>query len=221
MAGILQTAGAFLGVCDGPTAWNRKGMFENRQMKHLVKCYLARIGADPKGQHPLPDIHALPALSPFDSQLPIWIELILQKEGYSSGALWAYKCAKMCLIWKRWEEAFPEGKWVIVRRSDLEIVSSCMAAPFMSAFQSREGWEGWVEHHKRRFREILALGPDRAREIWPERFLRNGDWSELASVLQWAGLKWNPKTEGEIAAFVSPDLWHHRERKEKPCPQQE
>jgi hypothetical protein len=52
-AGIVHICGAFGGRMSGPTPNNRKGMFENEEVRNqIVKPYLSSIGADPLGQKP-------------------------------------------------------------------------------------------------------------------------------------------------------------------------
>ena len=59
-AGTTNICGAWGGSLSGPTKYNRKGMFENSEIRNaVVKPYLRRIGCDPMGQDPLPDIKSI------------------------------------------------------------------------------------------------------------------------------------------------------------------
>lgn len=196
----------------GPTHNNRKGMFENAQIRNtIVKPYLRQIGADTMGQYPLPDINNL--IIPMSWKRRI--NQIMDEEGYKSGH-WMYKGAKMCLIWPILNIAFPDAKWVIVRRDADGIVKSCMRTGFMRAFRSRpnqravgakdeaEGWMWWVRQHEKRFEEMREAGLN-CYEVSTDKMI-DGDLSEIKDCIDWLGLEWNRKAE----SFVDPSLTHFR-----------
>jgi len=195
---------------------NAKGMFENFQIRNdVVKRYYASIGADILGQHPLPDIKEIP--------IPIgWqgkIEDIIQDDGYEEGP-WMYKGAKMCQHWPVWNYAFPEAKWVIVRRKTPDIINSCIRTGFMRAFMHRniqravgaeseyEGWYWWVEQHLARFKEMIDDGLDTT-VVWPERMV-DGDYGQVKEMIEGLGLEWK---EDEVITFIEPKLWKARKNK--------
>ena len=108
----------------------------------------------------------------------------------------------MCLIWPEWHKAFPDAKWIIVRRRTNDIVNSCMRTGFMNAFQTPEGWRDWVEHHLERFQEMYAAELN-ILEVWPSKFVA-GDFDEIKRVIDALGLKWK---EDRVLEFVEPALW--------------
>lgn len=212
VAGAIHLCGAFGGDMAGPNKHNAKGMFENYKIRNeIVKPYFRSINADPLGQYPLPDIESL--------KIPVnWrlmIEQIMQKQGYKNGA-WFYKGAKICLFWPVWDYAFPNAKWIIVRRRTADIVNSCLKTGFMRAFNSKanqtavgaknehEGWLWWVRQHEQRFVEMIQAGLN-CKIVWPERMV-NGDYSQLYETLEWLGLEWN----SEVLNFIDPKLWKAR-----------
>lgn len=212
VAGIINLCGAFGGVMSPPNKNNEKGMFENVSIRNnVVKPYLKGIGVDPMGQYPLPDIETLNI--PFD-----WrnrVENVIKLEGYVDGP-WMYKGAKMCLFWPVWEYAFPNAKWIIVRRKDEEIVHSCLNTGFMRAFawennvravnakDEKDAWFWWVRQHNRRFVEMIEEGLN-VKQVWPEKMI-NGDYSQIYEMVEWLGLKWNP----EVPNFIEPKLYKTR-----------
>lgn len=115
----------------------------------------------------------------------------------------------MCLFWPIWNDAFPNAKWIIVRRSAHEIVQSCMKTTFMKAYNTEEGWGCWVNHHIARFIEMWQAGLQ-IREVWPRKII-DGDLSEIKEAINWCGLPWKEK---EVVDFVSPSLWHNKESDE-------
>lgn len=217
VAGVINICGAFGGRMSGPNHNNQKGMFENSVIRNdIVKPYLRDIGADPMGQYPLPNISTLPIPNNW-KQL---IEDVIFDQGYVNGP-WMYKGAKMCLMWPVWNHAFPDAKWIIVRRRTPDIVRSCMKTGFMKAFNnshtqkavkvssSEEGWLWWVHQHEKRFVEMITEGLN-CKIIWPERML-DGDYSQMYDALEWLGLEW--KTE--VLEFLDPKLWHARQNMKK------
>lgn len=202
-AGILYLCGAFGGAMSGPTQYNKRGMFENANIRNkIVKPYLRRLGVDPLGQRPLPDVSSL---TPYRS-LRSSVCAIMQKEGYKKGP-WFYKGAKLCLIWPIWHKAFPKAKWIIVRRSDEDIINSCLHTGFMRGYSTSEGWQYWVDEHKKRISEMKHSGMDVC-EVWPSKFVA-GDTSEIRGIVEDCGLLWN---EDAVTDFITPALWSQRRK---------
>ena len=214
VAGAINICGAFGGNMRGPNRNNKKGMFENhRIVERIVKPYLAKLGADRLGQFPLPDVESL--------EIPVnWrhrVEEVIRSEGYKDGP-WFYKGAKMCLIWPVWHYAFPDAKWVIVRRRTGDIVNSCLKTGFMRAFSRKEfqravgvdneadGWIWWVRQHEKRFVEMIDAGLN-CKIVWPERMV-NGDYRQMMETMEWLGLEWN----SEVLSFIDPKLWKARRK---------
>lgn len=197
-AGILSVLGAWGGEMSGPTKHNRKGMFENAEIRSIVKLYLHLCNVDPKGQYPLPNINDLRPIANWKNR----ITGIMERQGCPFDS-WFYKGAKMCLIWPIWHNAFPKAKWIIVRRSDDDIVYSCMRTGFMNNHSTEKGWHSWVDHHKENFKQMHEAGLQ-IKELWPSKFVE-GDYTELKEVMEWAGLPWN---EESINAFVDKKLFH-------------
>jgi len=215
VAGCINICGAFGGNMSGPTRNNRKGMFENHKIRQqTIKPYLRNIGVDHMGQYPLPDVKNIPV--PVDLRQKI--ERIMKEQGYKGGP-WMYKGAKMCLIWPVMHYAFPDAKWIIVRRRTGDILQSCLKTNFMRAFRrkevqkavrakdEREGWLWWVHQHEQRWIEMITAGLN-IKIVWPERMV-SGDYSQMMETIEWLGLEW--KTE--VLSFIDPKLWHSREKK--------
>jgi hypothetical protein len=199
-AGIVDICGAFGGITAGPNRNNKKGMFENERVRNgLIKPYLRSMGFDPMGQFPLPqDMNSLKAYP----ELGFEMELIMKQDGYRNGP-WYYKGAKMCLVWPVFHKAFPNAKWIIVRRPIEEIVFSCLKTPFMRKLKTAEAWREWVHTHIRRFREMREAGLDIS-VVWTPDIVR-GEFSQIKSIIEQLGLKWNEKA---VSEFVDPKLWN-------------
>jgi len=199
VAGIIHICGAFGGKLAGPNPNNQKGMYENREIvDKITKPYLKELGCDPMGQYPLPDTQGL------------WIRRGIRKDvlrimdlhGWDGESPWFYKGAKMCLLWPAFHAAFPNAKWLIVRRRDEDIVNSCLKTGFMRAFKDAEGWQWWVDQHKQRFQEMYDAGLD-VIETWPERMMQ-GNYLDIMSAIKKFGLEWKDQ---EIRDFIEPKLY--------------
>jgi len=219
IAGIIHICGAFKGETSGPNQYNPNGMFENAKIRNnIIKPYLRGLKVDPMGQFPLPDIKKIE----IPVNLRTRIEKVMLKEGYDDGP-WMYKGAKMCLIWPALHYAFPNARWILVRRRTADIVSSCLNTRFMRAFNNqsslrqvsakteRDGWIWWVRQHEKRFREMIENGLN-VTVVWPERIVE-GDYTRIKEAVEWAGLEWRQK---EVTEFVEPRFWkaHQRAKEE-------
>lgn len=200
MAGVISICGAFGGDFRKPNKWNEKGLFENTRIQEIDKEYLKSIGADPKGQHPLPNTATLPIPNDWKAR----IERVMVSEGYQAGP-WFYKGARSCLTWPVWHYAFPKAKWVIVRRRSADIATSCLKTSFMNGYSSYEEWIKWVNHHEDCFVEMIKAGLN-VKIIWPERMIK-GDYEQAYELIEWLGLSW--KSE-QVMDFIEPKLWKAR-----------
>ena len=204
--GGLVKSGAKGGEMYGPNRYNPRGMFENRIIREgVVKPYLRSIGADPRGQKPLPRIslvwkHAEDA--GFVEQWKMNIHAIMRAQGVGDVDVWVYKGAKICLFWPLWHAAFPEAKWVIVRRTDRDIINSCLRTRFMNSYKNAEGWQEWIDSHKERFSEMHDAGLD-ILEMWPEKVI-GGEVEIYYNMIRWAGLT---PPDDLVETFIDPVLW--------------
>lgn len=199
VAGVIDKCGAFGGQLRQGGQHNQKGQYENiKIVNEIVKPYLRSIGCDPLGQKPLPQTDRLADLPALRNR----VVAAMTDEGLLDNAQWYYKGAKMCLIWPLWHKAFPEAKWVIVRRNPDDIAASCMRTRFMSAYRTAEGWLQWVDHHIKCFDEMKQAGLNIS-EVWPDKAIK-GDTKEFENMINWLGLKWNEK---KVAQFLTPELW--------------
>ena len=215
VAGTINLCGAFGGEMSGPNRNNAKGMFENYAIRsNVVKPFLRKLDVDPMGQYPLPKIDGLGIPTNWRER----VESVFKSQGYVKGP-WMYKGAKMCLFWPVWEYAFPNAKWIIVRRRTGDIISSCMKTSFMRAFtrpanqravgamSEQEGWLWWVHQHEERFREMIDAGLN-VKVVWPERMV-GGDYTQIMETMEWLGLPW----KSEVLSFIDPKLWKARRKR--------
>lgn len=201
-AGILNICGAFGGEMYGPNMFNQKGMFENIQVRQYVRKYLQKIGVDPSAQRPLPNNRQVFEVSqPEVEEFRKWIQLSFQYQGYRDEK-WFYKCPKSCHIWYLWHLAFPQAKWIIIKRDHKGIIASCLKTRFMRAYQDAEGWQSWIDQHERRFAEMKTAGLD-VIEFWPSTLVE-GNFKPAQELIESLGLIWQEKL---CRAFIDPHLY--------------
>lgn len=173
---ILQAHGCHLGS-------TVNGLYENTDVRDgVVKRYLRSIGADPLGQSILPDTDNL-------AYVPGWRKTV-ERHFRAFPKPWAYKCAKATLIWPVWHEAFPDAKWIIVRRNKRSIAASCLRSGFMCHYRDIAGWEWWVEEHEKRFDAMKAAGLDIV-EVWPRDYIAAPE--AFRPVADHCGLEFRPE----------------------------
>jgi hypothetical protein len=210
-AGAFYFCGAFGGELSGPTKYNKKGMFENNDIREtIVKPILKSIGADPLGQNPLPDINAFKNNSDLSNNTKNKILTVLKKQGLKEDQIWFYKGAKLCLMWPLWHAAFPNAKWILVRRDDEGIINSCLKTGFMSKYKDSAGWQKWIDIHKQRFEEMKIAGLD-ITETWPKDMI-SGNFDSIKVIIKQTGLEWNAD---KVLSFITPALWSNIKRNVK------
>lgn len=107
IAGIVNICNGYGGEMIGACESNKKGMFENRKIREeICKPYLRSIGADIKGQNPLPDMNKMEEFK--YGAVISWRKKVLSAINLQNkNQIWFYKGAKMCLTWPIWHLAFP------------------------------------------------------------------------------------------------------------------
>lgn len=172
-------------------------MQENLDLLEFEQSYYLSLGGDSEAQFPIIDTEKL--LIPNNWRAKV--EKILLDQGYKVKIPWMYKSHLLALIWPVWKQAFPNAKWIIVRRKPTEIIQSCLQTGYMKAFKNKEnlkqigvkteeeGWKWMIDRYNEKFVELIESGVD-AKVIWPHRFVY-GDYSQAIEVVRWIGLEWN------------------------------
>jgi hypothetical protein len=209
IAKIIDMCGAFTG--------RTSEMMENDFVKDFVGVYYDSMKIDRKAQFPLPDTKEM--MIPVNWKKQIYIRLNLEMIKIAENQSWMFKSSTNCQIWPIWNYAFPNAKWIIVRRRTGDIISSCMKTAYMDAFKDKinqklvganseqEGWLWWVHEHEKLFVEMIEAGLN-CKIIWPERMV-NGDYSQIFEMLEWLGLKW----DDSIINTIDPMLWNSNQKK--------
>jgi hypothetical protein len=180
---------------------NPAGFFENEVLREeVVKKMLVAEGVSPYG---VGDFPALTGLRP-DKKLAQRVLQIIHRQGYRGDRPWAFKDAKLSLLWPVWKKAFPDARWIIVRRPRQEIIQSCLRTNFMRYHSDDpEFWSQWIDVYRERLEMLKASG------VWWREIntpdLMAGDSTVMQSVVSELGLQWQDE---QIRRFINPRFWH-------------
>lgn len=193
IARILDMCDVWKGDCDK--------MFENKKLHTLQNNYFKN--------------KTIPITDTLLLNMPLGWEIsvleALSQQGWTGG-VWMNKSSLQARLWPFWHYAFPNAKWLIVRRRTGDVIQSCIKTGYMKLFKNtnnlklvnasteEEGWLWWVHQYEKKFIEMMQHGLN-CRVIWPERMV-DGDFSQIKETIEWLGLKWNRK----IPEVVSPLL---------------
>lgn len=203
IAAVINYCDVFGGVMGKQNKDYDEGRFSNNQIRdRIVKNYFDHNGFDSRGQFPLPKTK--------DLSIPVnWMDRvmdILEEEDYK-GQKWMYYDSRSCLIWPVWNNAYPNAKWVIVRRRTGDIVQSCLKTQYMDAYEDMEGWISWVHEYEQKFVEMINAGLN-CKVIWPER-MTDGDYSQLHEMIEWLGLTWDDGILDIVTPLLRKKKWQH------------
>lgn len=154
---------------------------------------------------------------PQTKNIPIpanWNDLItnqIQSEGWS-GQPWFVKGGILSQYWPVWNYAYPDAKWLIIRRRTGDIIQSCMKTGYMRKFKDTEtlkllnlekeedGWLWLIHQYENKFVEMIQAGLN-CRVIWPERMV-TGNFEQIYETIKWLGLEWNKNIPEVIAPLL-------------------
>lgn len=182
VAKIISMCGAYSGKTNE--------MQENLSIKRLMDWYyIEKLGIPANGQNPLPNTRRLPSVS----DLGVSISNLLGEQGYNRSKSWLYKSSRLAQTWPIWNQAYPNAKWIIVRRRTGDIIQSCLKTGFMNAYSDQVGWLGWVHDHEKYFVEMIEKGLN-CKIVWPER-MASGDFEQMQEAIEWLNLSWDSEIE--------------------------
>lgn len=211
-AGIIQLCGAYGGTLQGPHPENKRGMFENLDVRNtVIKPFLRKIGADPRVQDPLASPSRVLEQCKdvgFVRSVENRVRTIFKNQGYESGP-WFIKEPKILSIWPLFHYAFPNARWIMIRRKAEDIIYACLQTSFMRAYNNTKGWQKWVNIHEIRYQELIEFGVDYM-DIWPQEIVSGKLGNIRHCVTDFLGLEWN---EPPVLEFITPALWSNARRK--------
>jgi len=183
IARILDMCGVFSGACNS--------MFENTVIHSLHYEML-------KNQD---------ELFPITNKVIIlhsWkdiVQEVMKEDGWYEDQKWMVKGSFLAQYWPVWNYAFPDAKWVIVRRRTGDVIQSCIKTGFMKFFKNpdnlhllgldeeKDGWLWWIRQYENKFVEMIQEGLN-CRVVWPDR-MADGNFHQVEEMVEWLGLEWN------------------------------
>lgn len=189
---VLELCGAFSGVTTK--------MRENKAIRKLTASYINLHSAE----HEFLSFENISLPRNWETKvMDIFIE-----EGLKSNQNFFYKDSAIAQTWPVWNNAFPNAKWIIVRRRTGDIIHSCMETSYMLRFKNKknqraigvasekEGWLWWVHQYEDQFVQMLQANLN-CKVVWPER-MRDGNYKQMKELVAWAELTWNEEVQKTI-----------------------
>lgn len=195
---VLHDHGLWLGETVPGNAENPQGYFESRAIRDgVVKPMLRHLGADPLGVRALPAWDVLPP----DPTLRRRIGRVLKEEGYPGTGAWGFKDPKLTLLWRLFDQAFPDAIWVIVTRRRDKVIDSLCRTSFMARHStSPEYWVPFCNAYQHRL-DLLRQSGARVHDVDSDA-LSAGDLTQIRRVVDAIGLTIDP--DRAKAALIRP-----------------
>jgi len=152
-----------------------------------------------------------------------WRDIILaemKQEGWYEDQPWMVKGSVLAQYWPVWHYAFPDAKWLIVRRRTGDVIQSCIKTGFMKTFkqvenlkklglkEEKDGWLWWVHQYENKFIEMIKEGLN-CRIVWPDRLAEPVDAykcvKQMYETVEWLGLEWNDDIPDVILPLFKKD----------------
>ncbi len=201
VAKIMDMCGVWSGMCNS--------MFENvvlHSLHYEVLDYMDDLFPETSS---LPNVHN-------------WRELVLNEiksQGWKEGTPWMVKGSYLARYWPFWVKAFPDAKWLIIRRRTGDIIQSCIKTGYMRTFKQEEnlhalglreekdGWLWWVRQYENKFLEIIKQGASH-KVVWPDRMVPDPvfnpllQFKQMYDTIKWLGLEWNDSIPEKISPLM-------------------
>ena len=186
---VLHDHGLWLGETVPGNAENPQGYFESRAIREgIVKPMLTQLGADPLGVRSLPPWDVLPP----DPTLRRRVGKVLKDEGFSGLGAWGFKDPKLTLLWRVFDQAFPDALWVIVTRRRDKVIESLCRTSFMARHStSPEYWIPFCNAYQHRL-DLLRQSGARVIDVDSDA-LSAGNLDQIMKVVDAAGLTFDAK----------------------------
>jgi len=207
----MHEFGAWIGETTPGNGANPKGFFENADIRDkILKQTLRTLGVSAAGVSPLPD----PEINTnfkylVDGQkvsMRFRMRQIVQDQGYDGTDRWMFKGAKLSLMWRMFNNEFPNADWIIVRRQREGFVKSCMKTHFMKQYSTDPAfWNNMADEYDLRLDQLKNTAKN-VHEVHTDDIL-SGDTASLKStVMKIDGLSFSI---AKVRKFVDPKHWHH------------
>jgi hypothetical protein len=205
VAGCLAACGVWSGSTVGATTDNPKGFYEHAGIREqIIKPLLANMGCDPLGVRKLPTDEILATQKA--GRLATKIKKMIDKDGYTGKTKWLYKEPKLTLIWPLFAEAFPNAKWVIVKRDKDAFIDSCLRTSFMRQHTEDPKFWSWLYDNYTQHLHNLKKAKQPVYAIDSKK-IASGDFSTFEKLCKVLGVRFN---KSAVEEFVSPELYDRK-----------
>ena len=213
VAGAFEASGCFGGNLD--LTMNHSSQFENIAIRdRLERPLLEGLGFEPRGFGHIPPTDQIEKVVPeIKDQWRSLVDYFFTTQHQPDTVERFIASQVACLLWPLWHAAFPDASWIIVRRRDPDILSSCRATGFVESrrpptdicrrVRTDEELRLLIDGYKTRFDQMRAAGL-KVSEFWPQEIF-DGQLGTLQALLQAHDLPWR----SEVAEYVRPFQWKH------------
>jgi hypothetical protein len=213
-AGAFQVAGGFSGLLDKSEP-RVTGELENIAIRdRMERPLLEGLGFEPRGLGKIPPAEQIEKLAAaMKDQWRLLVDQVFKEQNCQETAIRFIASQVACLLWPIWNAAFPEAKWILVRRNEADIMASCRATGFVQSYRSPGDSSRRVRSDKEL--RLLINGYNERFEQMKGRHLNvtefrpqlvyDGKLGALRSLLESHSLAWRP----EVMEFVRPFQWKH------------
>lgn len=186
---VLQICGAHVGKVNK--------MRENKKLLHFNTSFIKKHSSGCF----MPDLSKLSDAYVFEKTSNI--VYLLEEEKMTDKMPFLFKASSLAQMWSLWHTAYPQAKWIIVRRRTGDIIHSCVETAYMTKFKDKdnqklvgaknemEGWLWWVHQYEARFVEMVENLDSNVMIVWPER-MRDNNFLQMQEMVKWCGLEWKP-----------------------------
>jgi hypothetical protein len=212
VAGLLHEFGAWTGETVPGTGENIRGFFENNEIRQkILKPTLRAAGGDATGITSLPSPNADRKLRyPVGDRrvgMRLRMRQIIEEQGYNHEQRWLYKEPKLTLLWRMFDNAFPDAEWVVVRRDRDSFVKSCIKTSFMAQYsKDPKFWNDVGDEYDTRLDQLMKT-VSKVTELQTSDIL-SGDTADLKRMVM--GMDGVNFAIAKVRKFVDPTHWHHK-----------
>lgn len=166
----------------------RKCWYENAVIKTRFASHLRRLGIDPTTFSEEPKACDATHSAPW---IEDWLVVEMMSQGLTEAMEWYVKSNRILYFWPEMARAFPEAKWLLVRRNPQLVAYSCVQTWYMKGRTTVEEWMALAKACDATMNDIQD-SVSHSVDIWPTT---KGDLAQTKAAFARFGLEWNEKAE--------------------------
>lgn len=194
IASLINFTGIFGGDMKPPDEWNKRGYYENFQLRNILIDFLRENDS----QLMYKRFHPVNLMTTIDG-LKNKITQIMFEEGIQPGQRFFLKNFKMVFAWKSFYTAFPDAKWIFIERNQKNMVNSMINAPFL-VHDNENDWNVFLNSFMENIKSIKNYADNYTVQI--ENVLSNVD--EVIKLFAFCDIEYRP----EVLNLIDRSLIH-------------